>query len=132
MQRNAYVKKTFSVMLKKEKLLKLKSKALRYGIWFKALSRIDRALVDLTIKVADRVRSFALAKTLFSVVKKLEDAFENRILHALSEVGFPLARKLSLLAQKWSNDFAQNWMYDVSFAKFLAVMYINNPMAFQL
>jgi len=125
------VKEASYLKLRKEKLLKLKLKALRRGVWFTALSRIDRALINLTIKVADKVRSFTLAKTLLSVVEKLEDAFENKVLYTLEEAGFPLARKLSLLAQKWNNDSARDWMHDRSFAKFLAIMHINNPMVFK-
>jgi hypothetical protein len=125
------MKKASCFMLRKERLLKLKLKAIRCGVWFRALSRIDRALVDLTIKVAGRVRSFTLAKILFSVVKKLEEAFESRVLRVLREVGLPLARKLSLFAQNWGNSFAKNWASDLSFARFLAIMHLNNPGVFK-
>lgn len=118
--------------LTKQKLRKLKLQAVRRGVWFRGLSRVDRALVNLTIKVVDGVRSFTLAKALLSVIKKLEDAFESRVLRILKEVGFPLARKLSLFAQKWGNNLAQNWMRDVSFAKFLAIMHINSPGVFKV
>jgi hypothetical protein len=118
--------------LGKQKLRKLKLQAVRCGVWFRGLSRVDRALVNLTIKVVDGVRSFTLAKALLAVIKKLEDAFESRVLRILKEVGFPLARKLSLFAQKWGNNLAQNWMRDVSFAKFLAIMHINSPGVFKV
>lgn len=118
--------------LGKQELRKLKLQAVRRGVWFRGLSRVDRALVNLTIKVVDGVRSFTLAKALLSVIKKLEDAFESRVLRILKEVGFPLARKLSLFAQKWGNNLAQNWMRDVSFAKFLAIMHINSPGVFKV
>jgi hypothetical protein len=38
------------------------------------------------------------------------------------EFGFPLASKLSLLAQKWGNRDAVAWVGDVDFARYLAVM----------
>jgi len=117
--------------LTKQKLRKLKLQAVRRGVWFRGLSRVDRALVNLTIKVVDGVRSFTLAKALLSVIKKLEDAFESRVLRIVKEVGFPLARKLSLFAQKWGNNLAKNWMRDIFFAKFLAIMHINNPGVFK-
>lgn len=118
--------------LGKQKLRKLKLQAIRGGVWFRGLSRVDRALVNLTIKVVDRVRSFTLTKALFFIIKKLEDAFEGRVSYVLKTVGFPLARKLSLFAQRWGDNLAQNWMHDVSFAKFLAIMHINNPKVFKL
>jgi hypothetical protein len=118
--------------LGKQELRKLKLKAVRCGVWFRRLSRVDRALVNLTIKVVDGVHSFTLAKALLSVIKKLEDAFESRVLRILKEVGFPLARRLSLFAQKWGNNLAQDWMCDVSFAKFLGIMHINSPGVFKV
>jgi hypothetical protein len=121
------MKKVFRFNLTKGRLLKLKLKAIRCNVWFRALSRIDRALIDSVIKVVNEVRSFTLAKILLSVVEKLEGALENRFLNALKEIGFPLARKLSLSAQKWGNKSARNWAFDLSFARFLAIMYINNP-----
>jgi hypothetical protein len=125
-------RKRFSFfVLEKGELVKLKLRAVRGGLWFRALRRIDRVLVDLTIKVADAVRSFALAEALFSVMERLGDALENRVLQAVKEVGFPLALKLSLLAQEWGNDSASSWASDVSFARFLAVMHINGSEAFK-
>jgi len=106
-------------------LRSLKCKALRRRVWYSALSRIDRVLLDLTVRVTDRVRGSALVSALASVVEKLESAFENRIARLLSSVGFPLAQKLSLLAQKWGNKSAVKWVTSLSFAKFLAVMHLN-------
>jgi len=117
--------KAFSVILRRANLLRLKSRALRCGVWFRVLSRIDRVLVDLTVNVVDGVHGFKLAKALWSVMKKLEDAFESRILHMTRTVGSPRARGLSLLAQKWGNRLAGKWVLDESFARFLAVMYVN-------
>ena len=42
-------------------LVKLMLRALRAGVWFRALRRIDRVLIELTIRVADSVRSVTLA-----------------------------------------------------------------------
>jgi hypothetical protein len=127
-----YPCKTETLMIGNNRLAKLKQKALRSGLWFRTLNTIERALVNLTIKVVDHVQSCTLAKILFSIIAKLENASESdKVLQALREVGFPLAHKLSLLAQKWNNESARNWMYDVSFAKFLAIMHMNHPATFQ-
>jgi hypothetical protein len=58
-------------------------------------------------------------------MEKLESAFKNRVWSIVYEIGFPLANRLSVLAQKWGNNHARNWGSDESFAKFLAVMHIN-------
>jgi len=113
-------------------LLKLKLKAMRSGAWFRALRRIDRVLIDLTIKVACNVRSVILAKSILAVARKLEGIMESGFSRALREVGFQRARKLSLVAQEWGNLSANEWSSDPSFAIFLAVLSINEPKTFGL
>jgi len=113
-------------MLRREKLFRLKLKAKRSGIWFRALSQIERALFNITTKVVDEVHSLRLAEALFSIAKKLEGAFENGVLRAVNEFGFPRARELSLYAQKRGNIFAKKWASDICFAKFSVVMYIHD------
>ena len=107
-------------------LAKLKAKALRLGIWFKALQRIDRALFDLTIKVASMIRNAKLVKSIIAVANKLETAMSPRISEAFEEIGFPLAQKLTTVALKLGNVLAGSWASDSRFARFLAVMYIND------
>jgi len=114
------------VMFGKKDLVQLKLRAMRRGVWFRALSRIDRVLLELTVSVVPRVRSFKLAKMLSTIVERLEDALEGRVLHVFRRFGFQLARRISLLAQKWGNRSAQVWAYDMSFARFLAIMRLNN------
>jgi hypothetical protein len=125
------LQKLASSFLDRARLVKLRLKAVRAGVWFKALPRIDRVLVDLTIKVASNIRSFTLARNLLAVVGKLDGLLESSLSRALREVGFPLAQKLSLTAQKWGNISAESWPSDSSFIRFLAVMHINEPKAFK-
>lgn len=119
-----------SGFLERAQLLKLKLKAMRSGVWFRVLRRIDRVLVDLTIKVAGTVRSFTLAKNILTIIRKLESIMESRFLRAVKEIGFPTARRLCLIAQKWGNVTAKDWGSDVGFAKYLAAMSLNEPNLF--
>jgi hypothetical protein len=121
-----------SNFLNKAQLVKLKLKATRAGVWFRALPRIDRVLVDLTIKVASNIRSITLAKSILAIIRKLEGLLESSLRRAWREVGLPLAQKLSSVAQKWGNTSAKSWVTDSSFANFLSVMYINEPKTFKL
>ena len=114
-----------SSFLNKASLLKLKSKAIRGGVWFRALTRIDRVLVDLTIKVADSVRSANLARCILDVAGKLESALESRVARFIREFGFAIAYKLSLLALKWGNKAAVRWAREPGFARYWAVMKLN-------
>ncbi len=98
---------------------------MRAGVWFRALPRIDRVLVDLTIQVADTIRSSHLAKSIFAVMGKLEGLLESSVMKSLRLIGVPLAEKLSTIAQKLGNTSAKDWASDSSFAFFLAVMHTN-------
>ena len=109
----------------KTQLIKLKLKAKRAGVWFSALPRIDRVLVDLTIRVATRIRSASLANCILSVTRKLEDVLESKISRAMGEIGLPIACKLSLFAQKWGNRNAREWTKDMGFVRYLAIMKLN-------
>jgi hypothetical protein len=114
-----------SKLIGKEQLLKLKRKAVRAGVWFRALPRIDRVLVDLTIKVTQSIRSPLLASSVLSVARKLEGLLESRFARAVREIGFSLTCSLSLLAQNWGNKAASMWVGDEDFARYLTVMKLN-------
>lgn len=110
-------------------LVKLKAQALRRGVWFRALRRIDRVLLDLTIKVADVVRSSRLASSIAELVRRLEGAMESRVCRAVREVGFAVARNLSLVAVKLGYAAAKSWAFDRAFAVYWAVMHLNGARA---
>jgi hypothetical protein len=114
-----------SSFLDKTQLIKVKRKAMRSGVWFRALPRIDRVLFDLTIKVARCVRSSILANRILSIIGKLEALLESKLARAIRDIGFPLACKLSLLAQKWGNEDAREWAKDAGFARYLAIISLN-------
>jgi hypothetical protein len=115
---------TFSFIDKKQ-LVKFKSKAIRAGVWFKVLPRIDRVLIDLAIRVARNIRSASLTNSILSITKKLECLLESKFARAIKEIGFPLARRLSLQAMNWGNNRAHAWAEDVGFARYLATMKLN-------
>jgi len=111
--------------LDRETLVKLRLKAMRAGVWFRALPRIDRVLVDLTIKVADTIRSPYLARSILSIAGKLEGLLESKLQRAVREFGLPIAHKLSMFAQKWGNKTAEKWASDDGFARYWAAIKLN-------
>jgi len=111
--------------LERPQLVKLKLRAMRAGVWFRGLSRIDRVLVDLTIQVAECVRSPHLATSLLAVAGKLEMLLESKLKRAVREFGLALASKLSVLAQSWGYKAAVGWASDEGFARYWAVMKLN-------
>lgn len=118
-----------SDFLDRTQLLKLKLRAMRAGVWFRGLRRIDRALVDLTLRVAVTVRSGLLARSLLSITRKLGEFLESKVGRAMREKGFSLAYELSQFAQTWGNRTARKWVNDMGFVRYLAVMQINGCLA---
>jgi len=120
------------VPLEKYRLTKIKTKAMRRGIWFKVLTRAERAQMDLTMRIVRRIRSSILAKVVTSIVKKLLDAMESKVARLMREVGHALVRKLSRIAQNWGNKSAHQWATDPGFIQYLTINYINTPTSFQM
>jgi hypothetical protein len=113
------------VSLCRADLIRARTRAVRRGVWFKVLSRVERAEVDLSIRLVGRVRSFLLARVLDSILGKLFEAMESRVSRLKRAVGLPLARKLSTIAQSWGCKSADGWTRDSGFIQFLTVGYMN-------
>ncbi len=115
--------------IRKRMLVRLRVRALRRRVWFRVLDRLERASVELTIKVVDTVRSPTLARMLLSVVAKLANAMESPVARMMREVGSALAEKASQIAQQWGHRSAHQWKADLRFIRYLAVMQMNtSPM----
>jgi hypothetical protein len=113
------VKLGSSVHLSVGKLFEARKVALRRGVWFRALNRLERGIVDLTVKVLDCIKSGKLAKVLKAVVEKLQIALENKADKLVRTIGLRLARKISNIAISWGNRLASKWAEDRAFARFL-------------
>jgi hypothetical protein len=108
-------------------LARLRALAFRRGVWFRALSRLDRGLVDLALRVLKSIRSRTLATTLWSIVQRLLEALEGKVSWMMRQVGGPLAEKMSRIAQGWGNKSAREWAKDPGFVRYLTVLRMNAP-----
>src|SRR2546428_3537579 len=91
-----------------EVLVGLKTRGLRRRLWYSTLSRIERGLVDLTIRWVDKVRSGRLTETLVRILAKLAMALETGMGRVLMR-GRILAMKASELAVGWGDRSAYSW-----------------------
>jgi len=121
-----------SAFLSRLELAKLRVKARRRGVWFRMLSRVERGLIDLSIRVVEKVRSLVLARSLISVVEKLLEAMESEVTRLMRTVGRSLAQKLSEIAQGWGNKSARLWAGDLGFVQYLAVTQKNLSPSFRV
>lgn len=113
------------------KLTSLRQRALRKRIWFKVLDQAERAIVDLTIRVVEKIRSSTLREMLMTISEKLMEAMISPVVKLTGTVGRPLARKIARLALSWANREAHKWVKDSSFIRYLTIMHINTPGIFK-
>ena len=104
-------------------LAQTKRFALRRGIWYRILNRIERATIDLTVRYVDNVKSSKLAKMITAIVDKLQTAMQSRLDRLVGTVGVALTIRISETAIKWGNKNAHSWTNDLAFARFLVVNY---------
>jgi hypothetical protein len=118
-------KAVLSRLLSVGQVFEARKSALRHGLWFRALNRLERGAVDLTIKYVDDIKSTKLAKMLMAILEKLQLAAESVVDRMVRSFGFVQARKISLFALGWGNVGALVWAEDRGFARYLAVMHLN-------
>jgi len=129
---NDVLDENLRIPLGRDELIKVRTRALRRGVWFRGLTRAERAVVDLTIRVVERVRSLLLEKVLISVVKKLLDAMEGEAARLMRTVGRSIARRLSGVARGWGNQSAAGWAEEPGFIRYLSIMHMNTPALFEV
>jgi hypothetical protein len=116
----------------REGLAKLKTLAVRRGLWFKVLSAVERAVVDLTLKVVERVRSSVLKEALKSIASKVVEALKSRSFKERAmAIGRALAERLVRVAERLGNKRAREWAEDPSFVMYLGVSWLNTPPMFR-
>ena len=111
--------------LTRKGLMKVKARAFRHRVWFKTLSRTERAIIDLTIQCVERVRSPTLATIVSSIVDKVLKILESRFLKNVNKVGSAIAEEVCRIALGWGNVSASSWKHDSDFISFLGINAIN-------
>jgi len=98
----------------------LRARALRQRVWFKALTKLERGLVDLTIRIKRQIRSEGLLKVLLPICEKLQTAlmgFKER----LRALALPHALRLAQLASRWGHKEAYMWPYDPDYLEYIGM-----------
>jgi len=108
------------------RLVVLKARSMRRGVWFRVLNVLERAQVDLTVRVVKSVQSPRLMRVLDSIINKLSAALQGKVARTTQTVGFQSVLKLGQIAQSWGHKSAREWARDSRFARFLAIIYLNS------
>jgi len=116
----------------REGLAKLKTIAVRRGLWFKVLSAVERAIVDLTIKVVERVRSSTLRSVLKSIASKVVEVLKARAFKERAvAIGRVLLERLVRIAEKLGCKGAGEWARDPGFVMCLGISWLNTSPVFR-
>ncbi|MEM1914615.1 MAG: hypothetical protein QXG90_03100 [Candidatus Nezhaarchaeales archaeon] len=110
--------------LTKPGLEALKRRALRLGAWFK-LDVLGRAVVDLTIRVVDKVKSPRLAQLILKIAGKLKQMIKPSFKEMAFVIGSRLADRISRLAQALGVKNASSWARDPNFIFYLGASWLN-------
>src|SRR3989441_5535181 len=113
-------KKLLERPITREVLIGIKTRGLRRRVWYRALDRMERGFVDLTIRWVDKVRSGRMTETLMQILAKLAMALETGMGRVLGR-GKVLATKASELAVGWGNGPAFNWRFEEAFCNALGL-----------
>jgi hypothetical protein len=105
------------------RLADTKKIVLRRGVWFRSLSRVERGIIDLTVRYVDNIKSIKLAKIVTAIIRKLQYAMESSLDKLVRSIGLPLTLKISEVAIKCGNCLASKWAADRGFARYLAICF---------
>jgi len=112
-------------MLTIKGLTRIKARALRYKTWFKTLSRAERAIIDLTVKCVERIRSRILIRVISKILDKILKTLKDSFLETADKVGGETVERLYRIAGRWGNRTASGWKHDRGFIRFLGVNAVN-------
>ncbi len=96
-------------------------------MWYTGLTRLERGIVDLTIRFVDTVRSKRLGVVIVKILAKLKEALKNRFVKHMESYGWEEARKVAAQAVSLGYFQAKSWVNDFGFIRFLTFMDLNRP-----
>ena len=105
--------------------MRIKTRALRRRVWFKVTSRLERGIVDLTIRCVERIRSPVLAGIISEIIRKILRTLENGFLKMAEKVGAVIAERVCGFALAWGNRTASSWKHNPGFVRFLGISAVN-------
>ena len=113
-------------MLTNRFLRHLKERALRKGVWFKVLDRVDRGIFNLTIEIVERVQSLSLARQIMNILVTLRDALKSKFERFVNTFG--VFRLVEIVEQAVNMGYieALKWRDDVAFSRYLAMNKLHN------
>lgn len=120
-----------SIELPRRELISLKQRALRKNVWFSTLNEVERGIIDLTVKLIERIKSPTLVRVIVKIIFKLNNALKSSFIKTAEEIGYGVALKSTELAYSWGSHEAKNWRSELGFIRYLGIMHLNTPTLFR-
>jgi hypothetical protein len=114
-------------MLTREILVEARRRALRRGVWFKALDGVERGILSLASQIIDTVRSSILSVQLVKIIAKIRDACKGGFIKHLEQFGMTRVRVIQAQAFSFGYEGAKMLSNDFDFVRYLAFLDFNQP-----
>ena len=105
--------------------------ALRKRTWFKALDRVERGIVDLTIKMVKTLKSHVLAGEIVKILVKLKEADKGAFTRHIESYGYQKLKIVVAQAASFGSNVAHSWLRELDYAAWLALNNIYNPVGWR-
>ena len=114
-------------MFTRRLLIDIRRKALRSGLWNKALDVVDQGIISLTIKVVDVVNSKILCTQITNIINKISDACKSDFTKYFIKYGDKRLKEIKKQAMHLGYIEAQNLGNNNEFVKYLIFLDYNQP-----
>ena len=114
-------------MFTREFLIYWKRRALRQGVWYGSLDRIERGILSLTARIVDRVENVVLGVEIAKILGKLRYTLKSPLARKMETYGLEKARTIFKIAVEWGHRTAMGWAHDFGFIRYLAALELNAP-----
>ena len=116
-----------AVMYTRSFLSDVRRKALRKGVWYKALDTLERGIISLACRVIDRVESVVLGVEIVKIMKKLVDSMKSDFVRRVEQYGLFKAKEIAKQVYQWDNSYSSMWSKNIDFARYVTLIEYNWP-----
>jgi hypothetical protein len=109
----------------------IRRNAVRKRTWFQALDKLERGIVNLTIKIVDSLKSQLLTAQIVTILVKLRDAAKCAFTKHVESYGYQKLRETVETAVSLGNNAAQCWIRELGFAEWFASNDYNNSVGWR-
>ena len=113
-------------------LTEVRRRALRRGVWYNAIDKIERGIISIAIKVVDEVKSSLLKTQLVRIIAKLRDAHKSGFFKHLEEFGMRRARTIRDQAAVFGYKPRDELVRDLDFVRYITFLDYNQPIGWRI